>query len=160
MPGPGYRTKQVQLAVLAWQEFERWCNTSLEADCFSSGQLHGTASIQQHSSGQLHGAVSSDKQLAGTRTRRLDNRGEGDFTFHKIFSTPRSVGMDVVNYHIMRLQARAARPERNGMEIHRWCAGDRTANGRARVWFQWNRMERNCQCFMPPTVYIVVEVEV
>ena len=54
------------------------------------------------------------------------------------------MGMDVVYYGLL---AQAAGPEWNGTEIHRWCVGDRMANGRAHIPFQQNGMERKCQRF-------------
>ena len=59
------------------------------------------------------------------------------------------MSMGVVYY---RSLARAARPEQNGTEMHWWCAGDRTANGRACIPFRRNGTNGNVTVFMAPTV--------
>ena len=96
----------------------------------------------------VHRAVSSDKQLGRYSKNRISITEVKAISLAACKIEFLLLDIDHVHRHgrgtsltrYMRLHERE-RPCLNRMEIHRWCAGDRTANSRARVPFTRNETE-------------------
>ena len=134
-----------------------WNNLQRQTLAFSNSQLHGEAStvsravsttvqpqatLERFNYTERSPAINS---LAGTRTmaswqqRRRRSHFLQDFFCNSIYEHGR--GVLPIASTIVSGQAQTER-NGNGTEMQRWCAGDRTANGRARVPFWQNGTER------------------
>ena len=123
--------------------------TSLEANCFSSGRLHVS---DRHWPSRAVSSTEKRSLQQQTTTSSMEQRQLGNTrAVNFSISCPRAWVWYLVN--ALRV------PERNGngTEIQWWCAGDRMANGRARVTFTRNRMETSpflwCLLYMYMTTY-------
>ena len=126
-----------------------WLLTSLEANIFSSGRHWPSRAVSftEKRSLQQQTTASSMEQHPATLERSS--------TVYRAVSSDKQLGRYLKNgVLITEVKAISLRlgPNGNGTEIHRWCAGDRTVNGRARVPFTRNGTERKRHCFMVPTV--------